>query len=91
MFWFTIADNLGLIAHASENIGLGHSFLCSIEWARVLTYVVDLSGEWLCDELGVLMRELENYKEGLSSKCRLVIMNKANILGGHEQSDMQGE
>ena len=87
VFRFTIADNPGLIAHASENVGLGHSFLRSIERARALAYVVDLSGERPCDELGVLMRELENYKRGLSSKCRLVIANKADLLGGYTQGE----
>ena len=45
-FRFTIADNPGLISRASENVGLGHAFLRSMERARALAYVVDLSGQW---------------------------------------------
>lgn len=39
---FTIADNPGLLPLASQNIGLGHSFLRSIERSLALVYVVDL-------------------------------------------------
>ncbi|KIJ39204.1 hypothetical protein M422DRAFT_230815 [Sphaerobolus stellatus SS14] len=81
IFRFTIADNPGLISQASENVGLGHAFLRSIERARALVYIVDLSGERPWDELQILHDELEAYKPGLSSKCRLVIANKADLLG----------
>ncbi|PPQ95538.1 hypothetical protein CVT26_008563 [Gymnopilus dilepis] len=80
-FRFTIADNPGLISRASENIGLGHAFLRSIERSLALVYVVDLSRDAPWDELAVLREELENYQEGMSSKARLVIANKADLLG----------
>jgi GTP-binding protein len=86
---FTIADNPGLIEDASQNVGLGHSFLKSIERSKALVYVVDLSVE---DSEGTsiegppeqalvtLRQELELYKEGLSQMARLVIANKADLL-----------
>ena len=77
---FTIADNPGLIAQASENVGLGHSFLRSIERSLALVYVVDLSGDAPWDELRVLRDELEAYQPGLSAKARMVIANKADLL-----------
>lgn len=85
VFRFTIADNPGLIANASENVGLGHGFLRSIERARALAYVVDLNGERPWDELGVLRDELESYKTGLGAMCRIVIANKADLLGVSRQ------
>ena len=81
-FRFTIADNPGLISRASENVGLGHAFLRSMERARALVYVVDLSAEEPWDELGVLRDELEKYQPGMSSKARIVIANKADLLAG---------
>jgi GTP-binding protein len=82
-FRFTIADNPGLISRASENIGLGHSFLRSMERSLALVYVVDLSGPSPWDELRVLREELEKYQPGMSSKARMVVANKADLLGGH--------
>ena len=94
VFRFTIADNPGLISRASENVGLGHDFLRSIERARALAYVVDLSGEAPWDELDILRKELDAYKEGLAAKCRIVIANKADLLGprqGKDQNPNQSE
>ncbi|KZV62483.1 GTP-binding protein Obg/CgtA [Peniophora sp. CONT] len=78
-FRFTIADNPGLISQASENVGLGHSFLRSMERSLALVYVVDLSGDAPWDELRVLKDELEKYQEGMSSRARMVIANKADL------------
>ena len=79
-FRFTIADNPGLIEHASENVGLGHAFLRSMERSHVLVYVVDLSGDAPWAELGVLREELEKYQPGMSEKGCIVVANKADLL-----------
>lgn len=86
-FRFTVADNPGLIEDASVDVGLGHSFLKSIERSLALVYVVDLSGPAPWDDLRVLRDELEKYKPGMSPKARLVIANKADLLGGSEGED----
>ncbi|EMD37035.1 hypothetical protein CERSUDRAFT_155477 [Gelatoporia subvermispora B] len=86
-FRFTVADNPGLIERASDNVGLGHSFLRSIERSLALVYVVDLSSPAPWDDLRVLRDEIEKYKPGLSPKARLVIANKADLLGGSENDD----
>ncbi|KAH9929033.1 GTP-binding protein Obg/CgtA [Epithele typhae] len=82
VFRFTVADNPGLIEDASVNVGLGHSFLRSIERSHALAYVVDLAGEAPWDELRILREELERYKPGMSAMARLVVANKADLLGG---------
>ncbi|EJD00311.1 GTPase, partial [Fomitiporia mediterranea MF3/22] len=87
-FRFTVADNPGLISHASENVGLGHSFLRSIERSLALVYVVDFSGPSPERELLVLRDELETYLPGLSAKARLVIANKADLLGSGDSSSV---
>lgn len=79
-FRFTIADNPGLIEDASDNVGLGHSFLRSMERSLALVYVVDLSGPAPWDELRMLREELEKYKTGMSNRARMVIANKADLL-----------
>jgi len=79
-FRFTIADNPGLIEDASDNVGLGHSFLRSMERSHALVYVVDLSGPAPWDELRMLQEELEKYKCRMSKRARMVIANKADLL-----------
>jgi GTP-binding protein len=79
-FRFTIADNPGLIEDASDNVGLGHAFLRSMERSLALVYVVDLSGPAPWDELRMLREELEKYKAGMSKRARMVIANKADLL-----------
>lgn len=81
-FRFTIADNPGLISEASEDRGLGHSFLRSLERSPALVYVVDLSAPAPWEELRVLREELEKYQPGMSTRARLVIANKADLLAG---------
>jgi hypothetical protein len=79
-FKFTITDNPGLIEDASDNVGLGHSFLQSRERSHALVYVVDLSGPAPWDELRMLQEELEKYKCGMRERARMVIANKADLL-----------
>lgn len=92
-FRFTISDNPGLIAGASSNVGLGHSFLRSLERSHALVYVVDLAGEAPWDELRALRDELEAYLPGMSDKARLVVANKADLLvpeggeGNHHEEE----
>ncbi|KAI8989194.1 GTPase [Trametes punicea] len=81
-FRFTVADNPGLIEHASANVGLGHSFLRSMERSHALVYVVDLSAPTPWEDLRVLREELEQYKPGMSTKARMVVANKADLLAG---------
>lgn len=84
---FTIADNPGLIEHASENVGLGHSFLKSIERSLVLVYVLDFSAPEPWRDLRVLHDELEMYQPGLPSRARLVVANKADLLESGNAAD----
>ncbi|KAI6141820.1 GTPase [Pisolithus tinctorius] len=86
-FRFTISDNPGLIAGASSNVGLGHSFLRSLERSHALVYVVDLAGDAPWDELRALRDELEAYLPGMSEKARLVIANKADLLVPLDEGD----
>ena len=92
-FRFAVADNPGLIAQASENVGLGHEFLRSMERSLALVYVVDLSSSAPWEELVVLRKELEAYMPGMSSKTRMVLANKADLLVGQTEdlSATQGQ
>ncbi|KAK7683811.1 hypothetical protein QCA50_013187 [Cerrena zonata] len=90
-FRFSVADNPGLIENASDNVGLGHSFLKSIERSLALVYVVDLSSPAPWEELQVLRDELEKYKPGMSTNARMVLANKADLLGGDASEGVNEE
>lgn len=75
---FTISDNPGLLPQASENVGLGHSFLRSIERSLALVYVLDLNRAHPEQDLMSLRHELEAYKTGLAAKGKMIILNKAD-------------
>lgn len=79
---FTVADIPGLIEGAHLNIGLGHDFLRHIERCTVLVYVLDMAGvdqRNPGEDLLALQRELELYKEGLSSRAAFIIANKMDL------------
>jgi GTP-binding protein len=75
---FTVSDNPGLLAGASENIGLGHSFLRSIERSLALAYVLDARKPSPAADLRTLHAELEAYKPGLAGRSRVIALNKAD-------------
>jgi GTP-binding protein len=52
-------------------VGLGHSFLRSMERSHALVYVVDLSGPAPWEELRMLREELEKYKvDYMAEECQ---------------------
>ncbi|KAF8607379.1 GTP-binding protein Obg/CgtA [Ceratobasidium sp. AG-I] len=84
---FTIADNPGLIARASEDVGLGHSFLRSIERSLMLVYVLDFSAPEPWNDLRTLHDELEVYQPGLPTRARLVVANKADLIASKSRDE----
>ncbi|KAL0088899.1 obg family GTPase CgtA [Phycomyces blakesleeanus] len=77
-YQLTVADIPGLIQGAHRNVGLGHAFLRHVERAKILVYVIDLSGETPWEDLKVLQSELEAYRPGLTKRQSLIIGNKAD-------------
>ncbi len=78
----TVADIPGLIDGAHANVGLGHEFLRHIERTKVLIYVLDMAGvdgrsPW--EDYTSLKKELELYKEGLSTRPSLIVANKMDL------------
>lgn len=81
---FSVSDNPGLLAKASENYGLGHSFLRSIERSLALAYVLDGRRPDPAADMRVLRAELEAYKAGLAGRARVVALNKTDELPEEE-------
>ncbi|KAI8080803.1 obg family GTPase CgtA [Gilbertella persicaria] len=80
-YQLTVADIPGLIKGAHRNIGLGHTFLRHVERAKILVYVIDVSGSDPFDDLKTLQYELEAYRPGLTKRQSLIVANKADKVG----------
>ncbi len=86
----TVADIPGLIDGAHLNKGLGHYFLRHIERTKLLIYLVDLGGvdgRDPNDDIRILKNELEAYMEGLSSRAKIVLANKTDLVENQDQID----
>ena len=80
----TVADIPGIIKGASQNRGLGHSFLRHIEKNAMFLYVLDLSAKQPAEDLKILMNELEQYKPGITLRPSVIAANKADLPNAKE-------
>ncbi len=77
---YIIADIPGLIEGAHQGVGLGHGFLKHIERTSVIVHVVDISEDNHLHNFQVLERELQNYKQSLKDRIKLVVLNKIDLV-----------
>ena len=87
---FVVADLPGLIEGASLGEGLGDKFLKHIERTRVLAHVIDMSGfegRNPYDDYVMINKELENFDKKLLEKPQIILANKMDIEGSHENLD----
>jgi GTP-binding protein len=93
---FVIADVPGLIPGASAGKGLGLDFLRHIERCTVLVHVLDCAteepGRDPITDLDVLEAELSAYDQAtgadLSSRPRIVVLNKIDVPAARDLADM---
>jgi GTP-binding protein len=93
---FTVADVPGLIPGASQGKGLGLDFLRHIERCAVLAHVVDCATEEPnrdpVSDVDALEAELARYTPSLggdlSSRPRIVVLNKIDVPDARELADM---
>ena len=79
-----IADIPGLIAGAHAGVGLGHTFLRHVERTRILLHVADCSSETLAADIDTIERELALYKEELTGRRKILVLNKSDLLDADE-------
>jgi len=88
---FVIADVPGLIEGAHEGRGLGHAFLRHIERSALILHVVDLTGSYeqrdVISDYEVINRELELHAAELAERPRILIGNKADVVGVEEADE----
>lgn len=75
-----IADLPGLIAGASEGLGLGHRFLQHIERCQILVHLLDLTEKNPLNNYQVIREELQKYGQNLEQKVEIIVLNKMDAL-----------
>ena len=70
----------GLIAGASEGIGLGHAFLRHVERCHVILHLLDATSKNAIEDYEMINRELLNYGTGkLAAMPQVVVVNKVDV------------
>lgn len=84
---FVMADIPGLIAGASEGVGLGDRFLGHVERCAVLLHLVDGTAEDVVEDYRTIISELEQYGGELADKPRVTALNKIDALDETERAE----
>lgn len=78
-----LCDVPGLIAGASDGIGLGHAFLRHVERCHVILHLLDATSEKVLEEYAMINQELMRYGTGkLASMPQVVVVNKVDVAFG---------
>jgi len=77
---FVLADVPGLIANASDGVGLGDRFLSHLERCRVLLHLIDATADDVAGQYRTIRRELAAYGRGLEDKAEVVGLNKIDAV-----------
>ena len=80
-----LCDVPGLIAGASDGIGLGHAFLRHVERCHVILHLLDATSEKVLDEYAMINKELMRYGTGkLALMPQVVVVNKVDVAFGKD-------
>ena len=88
---FAVADIPGLIEGAHQGVGLGIQFLRHIERTGILVHIIDVSAidpAAPLEPYDLINRELSQYSETLAIKPQLVVLNKIDLSGAREKSEI---
>ena len=73
-------DIPGLIAGASDGVGLGVRFLGHVERCAVLLHLVDGTSETVVEDYITINQELEKYGGDLANRPRVTALNKIDAI-----------
>lgn len=84
---FVISDIPGLIAGASQGVGLGIQFLKHLARTRVIVQIVDIyekSPDDVIEEIEELTIEIKDYDSDLVEKVKWLVLNKIDLIEDSE-------
>ena len=91
---FVISDIPGLIAGASEGVGLGIQFLKHLSRTKVIVQIVDVYDKnpmEVITEIRELSKEITNYDPGLIKKVKWLALNKIDLINTNQLEELKDE
>ena len=91
---FVISDIPGLIAGASEGVGLGIQFLKHLSRTKVIVQIVDVydkNSMEVITEIRELSKEITNYDPDLIKKVRWLALNKIDLINTNQLEELKDE
>ena len=88
---FVISDIPGLIAGASEGVGLGIQFLKHLSRTKVIVQIVDVYDKnpmEVITEIRELSKEITNYDPDLIKKVRWLALNKIDLINTNQLEEL---
>ena len=91
---FVISDIPGLIAGASEGVGLGIQFLKHLSRTKVIVQIVDAYDKnpmEVITEIRELSKEITNYDPDLIKKVKWLALNKIDLINTNQLEELKDE
>ncbi len=91
---FVISDIPGLIAGASQGVGLGIQFLKHLSRTKVIVQIVDVYDKnpmEVISEIRELSKEITNYDPALIKKVRWLALNKIDLINTDQLEELKDE
>ena len=91
---FVISDIPGLIAGASEGVGLGIQFLKHLSRTKVIVQIVDVYDKnpmEVITEIRELSKEITNYDPNLIKKVKWLALNKIDLINTNKLEELKDE
>ena len=91
---FVISDIPGLIAGASEGVGLGIQFLKHLSRTKVIVQIVDVYDKnpmEVITEIRELSKEITNYDPDLIKKVKWLALNKIDLINTNKLEELKVE
>ena len=91
---FVISDIPGLIAGASEGVGLGIQFLKHLSRTKVIVQIVDVYDKnpmEVITEIRELSKEITNFDPDLIKKVKWLALNKIDLINTNQLEELKDE